>query len=1022
MIKRFSGILNTDDSPYDVLRPQHIHAKNIRYVGGQNGLTAQNIKGNYLIPNSNLPAGTNECIGVFFDDVNQQIIFFNYNSNGNHGIYSLSIQTESITQVFRCGVNSATDILNFSLNYPVTSAAIIYRTVGEGDLLYWTDGTNSPKYINLSTVSALSPFTSSMLNTAKDAPLTPPGNVSFQSDVNVNYNAVRNKLFRFAYRWICANGEKTTISPLSDVPLPMVLDPNEQTDPTVDNYIEFEVYSAETEDYTGIEVFMQVSDGSTWGDLQRIDILDRTEYNIPVSSSYTYKFYNNGGYIFITTDEADLYYSYVPQKANTLETLNGNVIIYGGITEGYPALQRSEVDVTVTATTTTGNGQADATFKWGCDQRFGLVYFDQQGRPIGGVISYVTDSAIDTNDFSVTTLPYASSTPPNFYGTIPQINATINHTPPAEAVSYQWVRVNLTPKFLHWVTMDYQTDNNYIYLGIQNLFEFNSSSGFLPSYEFTEGDMVRIIARYNGNGDTTVYSLQQTFPVIGLVDRTMTSPASTGKFLKIPKQTSVTPAYSANMFIEIYTPLKRLPDNQQVFYEWGQKYDIYENLGQRYHRGQNQDQTSLQPATFTWTNGDVYAKYRAFYKVLPVTGTTPFSYLYLMDANWNDYVPSASNANGRAWVIEENAATVYNGVLVRWGGKFQAGTSINQLNIFRPSDFDEADRGKGDIRRFKARDRILRAFQDRGVGQWGIYARFIQNNQGQSELVTTNEIITTNNINYYSGVYGLCGYPTNLCSTPYADYFTDVVTGRGVRIGNDGITDLGVLYKGQYFFPEWVLPYNREITRTNGSIAKVMAFFDEFDNDFHTILQGGTLSGTTYADRHFSFNEPRNGYVNDELNYIPEYALSANGVIYAFKNGQMYKHGVSGNNYCNFFGVQYDAEVTLVFNDNIDVRQYWLALAETSNDTWDCPEIYTDVMSYGTQRQQTSLVAQEFRKLEGKPSSAIKRDANSRGGKINGDFMKGSYLVVKLRKQNANTLITLTELEVKSADSPYNLK
>jgi len=268
----------------------------------------------------------------------------------------------------------------------------------------------------------------------------------------------------------------------------------------------------------------------------------------------------------------------------------------------------------------------------------------------------------------------------------------------------------------------------------------------------------------------------------------------------------------------------------------------------------------------------------------------------------------------------------------------------------------------------------------------------------------------------------LCGYPTNLTSTPYCDYFTDIVTGRGIRLSGDGITDLGILYKGQFTFPSWALPYNREITRANGSIAKVMAFFDESDNDFHTYLQAGTVNGVAYPSRHFAFNEPRNGYVADEYSYIPEYAISANGITYSFSAGDMYKHDVIGSNYCNFYGVQHDTEITLVFNDGVDIRKYWLAMVETASDTWEAPEIYTDVMSYGTQRQQTNLVSQEFIKLEGKPSSAIKRDVNSIGGKINGDFMKGAYLVVKLRKQNANSLITLTEVEIKAADSPYNLK
>ena len=79
--KRFSGFLNTDDKPENVAGAQHIDAKNIRFYGGPSGLTAENVKGNYIINNALLPGGTNECIGTFYDSVNQIIIWFNYNSN-----------------------------------------------------------------------------------------------------------------------------------------------------------------------------------------------------------------------------------------------------------------------------------------------------------------------------------------------------------------------------------------------------------------------------------------------------------------------------------------------------------------------------------------------------------------------------------------------------------------------------------------------------------------------------------------------------------------------------------------------------------------------------------------------------------------------------------------------------------------------------------------------------------------------------------------------------------------------------
>ena len=154
-VKRLSGILNKDDKEADVIPFQHTSGRNIRFTGGGNGLTAEDIKGTVIISNADLPNGTNENNGTFFDSVKQRILWFNWNQYGNHGLYSYSIQTETVTEIFRCGVDSATDVLGLSLDYPVHSAAIVYRTTGDGDLLYWTNGYGRPMYLNLDTVSTL---------------------------------------------------------------------------------------------------------------------------------------------------------------------------------------------------------------------------------------------------------------------------------------------------------------------------------------------------------------------------------------------------------------------------------------------------------------------------------------------------------------------------------------------------------------------------------------------------------------------------------------------------------------------------------------------------------------------------------------------------------------------------------------------------------------------------------------------------------------------------------------------------
>ncbi len=1221
--KRFSGVLNTDDKPENVAGPQHIDAKNIRFYGGPNGLTAENIKGNYLINNSELPVGSNQCIGSFFDSVNQRIIWFNYNSNGDNGIYQLNLQTETISKIFLCGTDSATDILNFNLNYPVHSSSIVYRTAGDGDLLFWTDGYNRPRCINIDTVSSLAPFTEDMINAAKNAPLIPSnriGNnyvIGYGSDATVSVNLLKNKLFRFSYRWVYENLEKSTLAPISSVANTFSPPIND----AVDNYINIPVIGG-PEDYKAIEILGQQNLNNVWSDFFLIDTLDRNEYNINPNSIFVYKFYNNSAYPSISTDESDLYFSWLPDKANTLELLNGNVLIYGGITDGYDKIPRSDIDVfiasglnkggissapisehsyvvfinnvgagftynisfnyssgaagdvspknvtyasvppynneivaqaliallngnniictslgagvfiintttnsgTITFFSATGNGIAIentlSRWDWSTEQRFALIYFDDRGKPID-VVSFSYDSNLATNDFGVSIPQYEAISGNSAY---PVVSALINHLPPQNASSYQWLRAELTPPPTYLVTSGYQDPGDgFLYFCIQNFIEQGvKDSGFIPSYEFTEGDYVKVIASASLSGiitNYTSYSNQQNYQILGTVQRTMNTPASLGTFLKVKKPGVSIVGYTGSMLIKIYTPLLNTNKNQQLYYEWGEQYGFQEINGVKYHLGQSSNQLpGGVPATFNWTNGDMWVVSRNYYQFPNSTSTviTPIT-----SPRYNEYFESSVNSNGRVWLLDSDAKREYNSVLVRWGGKYQSGTNINNLNIFRPNDFDEVDRSKGDIRRFKSRDRILRVFQDRGTGQYGVYMRFISNNQGQQELVTTNEIITTNNIQYYQGVYGLSGYPTNLVSTQNADYFVDVVTGRAIRLGGNGLTDLGLAYKGQFYLSQLVLPYNKNL-KLGQYDSKILGFFDYFNNEYHAILTGGANisiyvyseanDGTNYdlylfgnpvvgdvisvtvsdgittqtfsytavnGDTHntvlialntlinnsaafnsiyvssiiptnpgsyisvtpatqptvtgstsinytqtipgynFSFNETRNAFCSF-YDFNPEWATGANDMVYTWKDGDIWKH--DSNTYCNFYGDQYSAYLTTVFNNNLLLKKSWHSISEIASGTWAVPLMYTNTNSYGNQRQESSLVDAEFTILEGNPSSAIKRDANSQGGKINGDFMKGNYLVAKFEKQNASNYITLSEVSIRTTDSPLTAK
>jgi len=103
-------------------------------------------------------------------------------------------------------------------------------------------------------------------------------------------------------------------------------------------------------------------------------------------------------------------------------------------------------------------------------------------------------------------------------------------------------------------------------------------------------------------------------------------------------------------------------------------------------------------------------------------------------------------------------------------------------------------------------------------------------------------------------------------------------------------------------------------------------------------------------------------------------------------------------------------------------KKTFLALMETSNTIWYCPSIKSQVNTYGSTPQETEIVEARFVLQEGQYNSAILRDKNSPGGLINGQTMKGNYLIVRFQKDNASNFYYINTVSLKYNNSPLNTR
>lgn len=662
---------------------------------------------------------------------------------------------------------------------------------------------------------------------------------------------------------------------------------------------------------------------------------------------------------------------------------------------------------------------ANATWKWNANYRFGIVYVDKYGKT-NGVISFV-GAETDPTDFSVTTPDFsfnASHANPLTYGNpkIPVINASINHIPPDWAVAYYWVRTpnQTTDSFLQYITAEVQEDANYWYFCVQNLYAFkDDNTGFVPGYTFKSGDRLRVYAALKEIFDPYfIFPTPADYEVLGIVQKDMSGGTTDGTFLKVKKPATSPPNYTSyqTIFIEVYTPLTKSTDTSQVFYGFGESYSIYIDpiSGIHYHTGQQQDQTVSQPATFQFRDGDVYYKFRDFYKLDFATGMIDPATVYqagCMDANYSDYFASAVNSNGTAFVIDRNAKRLYQPTLIRFGQAYQPGTDINGLNRFYPLDFDEYFRDYGAIQAFSIRDKLLRVYQKLRTGRVPIFGQIIKDQTGTDQLVVSDKLL--NPIQYYEGQFGIGDHPESIASNNYSDYFIDNIRGVINRLSQDGLKPISILYEINNF----------AVTELGQRDFKYKTYgvFDSYNNLYILALEATPTSPA----KTLVWNEQRNCF-ESFLPYAPEMMCCLNQLLIMWKDGQLYTH--DSDTYNNFFGVQYDSSITAVFNDNRLEKKTFENITELASTVWDMPEITTQLKSYGNTPQSSKLIAQEFGDLEGEFHAVFRSDANSQGGINNGASLKGTYMIAKFRALQPTEFTFLDTVAIEYNPSPKNLK
>jgi len=325
--------LNKDEDYLLVKTTEMVDALNVRMSEDDDGNRGviKNIKGNTEITLSGgnvLPAGTNRVVGTCSFNQKDLIFFFVWNSNNDHCIYQIDTS------------GTATKVLTGSY-LELEKTSVIHSSAIEDSnneiLLYWTDGVNEIKKVNITksldsgiTYPAGSNDAEKLLEItlAKQPPLEPL-TFEFRSDDTINSNNIYEKSFQFAYQYIYRDGEISALSPISSVAFsPWAANRANIRPPytSADNYIRLTMKTS-TDAVEKVRVLMRNNNVDTFALVKDIDVTVS-------GTDETFDFYNDGLYPLIATNESDKPYDAVPKKAQAL-TISNNRLFLGNYTEGF---------------------------------------------------------------------------------------------------------------------------------------------------------------------------------------------------------------------------------------------------------------------------------------------------------------------------------------------------------------------------------------------------------------------------------------------------------------------------------------------------------------------------------------------------------------------------------------------------------------------------------------------------------------------------------------------------------------
>jgi hypothetical protein len=187
------------------------------------------------------------------------------------------------------------------------------------------------------------------------------------------------------------------------------------------------------------------------------------------------------------------------------------------------------------------------------------------------------------------------------------------------------------------------------------------------------------------------------------------------------------------------------------------------------------------------------------------------------------------------------------------------------------------------------------------------------NADGSSQLIASNKVL--GQATPYAGDFGTTN-PESFAQDNFRSYFVDRTRGKVCRLSMDGITPISSAGMHDWFADNLqvgVGTYKTTVDKVVGSFDAKKQLYNVTIEQKNSAIRGSSYESPIDTYYTLSYSETAKGWVSFK-SFYPESGLSINNDYYTFKDGEMWKHHTNETRN-NFYGAQYDSDVTVMFND-----------------------------------------------------------------------------------------------------------